>query len=139
MKRTFSIFLSLLILTTNVGITFAAHYCEGKVVKTSISFWEDSINCGMTDMSQPCENESQSSTVKRKSCCENTFVQLKIEDNYNTPTIAKSTVDFNFIVAFLTTHINLYSCNASTEAEYLKYSPPLLTLDIPVLIQSFLI
>jgi hypothetical protein len=139
MKQVLAIFLALLMLTTNVGITFATHYCGGKAVKTTLSLGQDDIDCGMADMDTPCENPSESPTVKRKNCCENKYTQVTIEGDYNTPAVVKTAVDFQFIAVFVVTYINLYSFNASTEAEYTGYSPPLLALDIPVLIQSFLI
>ena len=140
MKKFFAIFLALLMLTTNVGITFATHYCGGKAVKTSISLGHDDLDCGMADMdASPCKDQSDSPAVKRKSCCENQYTQLSIEDDYNNPAVVKTAVDFQFVAVFVVTYLNLYSFNASTEAEYSNYSPPLLDLDIPVLIQSFLI
>lgn len=139
MKQVFAIFLALLMLTTNVGITFATHYCGGKAVKTSISLGHDNLDCGMADMDTPCEESPDSPVVKNKNCCENQYTQISIEDDYNNPAVVKTAVDFQFLAVFVVTYLNLYSFNASTEAEYSNYSPPLLDLDIPVLIQSFLI
>ena len=139
MKQVFAIFLSLLMLTTNVGITFATHYCGGKAVKTSISLGQDDLDCGMANMDTPCKDQPKSPTIKRKNCCENQYTQISIEDDYNNPAVVKAPVDFQFVAVFVVTYFNLYSFNASTEAEYTGYSPPLLDLDIPVLIQSFLI
>jgi len=126
-------------LTTNVGITFATHYCGGKAVKTSISLGHDDLDCGMADMDTPCEDPPDSPVVKNKNCCENQYTQISIEDDYNNPAVVKTAADFQFVAAFVISYINLYSFDASTEAEYQNYSPPLLDLDIPVLIQSFLI
>jgi hypothetical protein len=139
MKSVVAIFLALLMLTTNVGIAFAVHYCEGKAVKTSISLGHDDLDCGMADIDAPCQNPYESPTVKQKNCCENQYTQISIEDDYNNPAVVKTAIDFQFVAVFVVTYLSLYSFNASTEAEYQNYSPPLLDLDIPVLIQSFLI
>ncbi len=139
MKKALSIFFALLILTTSVGTTFATHYCGGKAVKSSISFGQDALSCGMTNEDLYCENNSQTPTVQSKNCCENHYLQLKVKGDYSTPAIVKSHIDFNFVVDFVGTSFNFYSFNTSTELAYLNYSPPLLNLDIPVLIQSFLI
>lgn len=139
MKKIFAILFSLLILLTNVGITFATHFCGGKAIKTAVSLGTSDISCGMISIDQSCENRPPSDMINAKACCENTYVQLKIKDNYQTKEVFKSTINFQFIAVFIVTYLNLYSFNASTEAEYSNYSPPLLDLDIPVLIQSFLI
>jgi len=139
MKQVFAIFLVLMLLTANVGITLATHYCGGKAVKNSISLGHDDIDCGMANMDTPCENNPNSPTIKRKNCCENKYTQVSIEDDYNNPVVVKALVDYQFVAVFVVTYFNLYSFNASTEAEYTDYSPPLLDFDIPILIQSFLI
>lgn len=141
MDRLVAIFLSFLILTTNVGLTFATHYCGGKAVKAKIMFGSADLSCGMTEeeTTQFCDRNSQSPTIRTNGCCENQYVQLEIEDDYNGPTSVENTVDYNFIAAFVISYISLYSFNAFNEVEFLNYSPPLLKQDIPVLIQSFLI
>ena len=139
MKKVLAIFLSILMLTSNVGITFATHYCGGKAVKTSIMLGQEDLSCGMTEMELSCEKHPESPTVTSKSCCENQYVQFEIEDDYNSSTIVETPVQIDFVAAFIISYINLYSFDASAEAEYLNYAPPLLDLDIPVLIQSFLL
>lgn len=125
--------------TSNVGLTFATHYCGGKAVKTSIMLGQEHLSCGMTDMESPCEKHPESPSVTSKSCCENLYVQFEIEDDYNSSTIVETQVQIDSVAAFIISSVNLYSFDASAEAEYLNYAPPLLDLDIPVLIQSFLL
>jgi len=139
MKKIFAIFLALLVIITNLGITFATHYCSGKAVKTAISLGHDDISCGMAAMDSPCDDHSPLPAVKRSGCCENEFVQLKIADDYNTPVLVKANIDFPFVAAFITSYINLYEIEGLRQTRFFNYSPPLLSLDIPVHIQSFLI
>lgn len=139
MKKLFAILFSLLILLTNIGFTFSTHFCNGKAIKTAISLGTSDISCGMNNMDQSCENISPSAMIDEKNCCENTYIQLKIKDNYQTKEVFKSTTNFQFIAVFIVAYLNFYSFNASTKVEYSNYSPPLLDLDIPVLIQSFLL
>jgi len=138
MKRVFAIFLALLILTTNVGLTFATHYCGGKPVKTDVSLLGHfDIGCGMEDKDNSCDNPEIPAI--KSSCCQNRSVELSIEDDFRSPKIIKNTVEYKFVAAFVTTYINLYLLDASAETEYLDYLPPLLDHDIPVLVQSFLL
>ncbi|WP_306639760.1 HYC_CC_PP family protein [Sanyastnella coralliicola] len=139
MKKVLAIFLSVLMLTSNVGITLATHYCGGKAVKTSIMLGQEDLSCGMTEMEPYCEKHHESPTITSKSCCENQYVRFEIEDDYRSSSIVEIPLQIGFIAAFIIGYINLYFFDASTEAEYLKYSPPLLDLDIPVFIQSFLL
>ena len=138
MKRVFAIFLALLMLTTNVGLSFATHYCGGRAVKTSITFSKHSdMGCGMEKMSD-CENE-QAPAVK-SNCCQDKFIDLKIQDDFNTPKIFKSNkVNYKFVATFLVSIAHLYFSEFTVKTDYLNYIPPLLSIDIPVLIQSFLI
>jgi len=138
MKKVFAIFLALLMLTTNVGMSFATHYCGGRAVKTSITFSKHlDIGCGMEKMSD-CEN-GQSPSVK-SNCCQDKFVDLKIQDEFNTPKTFKSNkVIYKFVAAFLVSVTHLYFSEFTVKTDYLNYIPPLLSADIPVFIQSFLI
>ena len=126
-------------LTTNVGITFATHYCGGKAVKTSISLGQDDLDCGMSNMDTPCKDQPKSPTIKRKSCCENQYTQISIDDDYNQTAVETLNVDFKFIAVFITSYINFYSFNNTKKPEYLAYSPPLLDHDVQVMNQTFLI
>ncbi|MHB1279442.1 MAG: HYC_CC_PP family protein [Bacteroidia bacterium] len=139
MKSVFAIFLAMLMLITNVQIALATHYCDGEAVKTSIYVGHGDIDCGMSDQDAFCEKEYNPPAVKSKNCCENKYAELSIEDDYKNPSFVKAVPDVQFIAAFIITYLNLYSFDPSIEAGYSHYSPPLLDLDIPVLIQSFLI
>ena len=124
MKKVIAIFLAILILTTNAGLTFAMHYCGGKVVKSSVMLGEGDLSCGMTEseMKPSCDGHSQKTTIKAKSCCQNEYFQLEIEDDFNSSAVVKTTVDYNFIVDFVDSYVNHYSFNALAEAEYLYLS-----------------
>ena len=137
-KRILAICHVLLLLTSNVGLTFATHYCGGKAVKTDVSFiGQSDIGCGMEGKDNSCDNPEMPSI--KSNCCQNKFVEVSVEDDFSSPKIVKSSVDYKFVAAFAISYINLYSLDASAEVEYLNYLPPLLDLDIPVLIQSFLL
>ena len=131
--------LSLLMLTSNVSLTLAAHYCGGEVVKTTISLGQDDLDCGMANMDRPCTGPYTSSNLERKRCCENQYTQLSIDIDHTTSSIVLKTPDTRFVPQLVITFVNFYTINVETDVEYLNYSPPLYDLDIPVLIQSFLI
>ena len=139
MKRVLAIFLALLMLSTSVGFTFVTHYCGGKAVKTSLLLGRDEIGCGMTDMDLSCDDQSASSSIKSKGCCENKYTQISNVDGCNAPAVINALFDFQPIAVLAGAYRIPHSFNDSEKADYLNYSPPLPDLDIPVLIQSFLI
>lgn len=139
MKSVIATFLSFLLLSTNVGLTFATHYCKGKAVKAGLVLGQEDLRCGMTDKESTCEKHPEAPTLTSKGCCENQYVQFEIEDDYNSSNIVETPVQMDSVAAFIISYINLYSIDALVDAEYLNYAPPLLDLDISVLIQSFLL
>lgn len=88
---------------------------------------------------QPCESmPSQKPEVKKKPCCENKYQSLDTEDDFK-PTIVQSSVNVEFVAAFIVTFLHLPLSSTDEELQYANYSPPLIDQDIPVLHQVFLI
>ncbi|UTW63075.1 hypothetical protein KFE98_02665 [bacterium SCSIO 12741] len=139
MKTILALFLSVILVASQMGITFATHYCGGKAVKASISIGMEDLSCGMNLQKSSCENHPFSSTTLSKKCCENQYLQLGIEDSYKTSSQEVLPEQLKWVAAFVISYINLYLYTNSAEVAYLNYLPPLLDLDIPVLIQSFLL
>lgn len=137
MKKAFSIFIVMLLLTTQVGVSFATHYCGGKVFKNSIGvLGAESPTCGMLESKK--ENCINHSGVQGKSCCENHAVTFQTKDQYNTSSLALEH-NFVFLASFTATHIYFIHLKDSLTVNTTHYDPPVLKHDIPVLIQSFLI
>lgn len=137
MKKLISILLSVLILTSSVGVSFATHFCRGKVYNRSINFLSDSMpGCGMeTDAYGKCLN---SETQFEKRCCENEITSYQIEDSYKIPAIDKEiTIGLTFIQSYFL--YTIFNTEKSVSPVFdSNFSPPLKT-DIFVRIQSFLI
>ncbi len=138
MKSAFSIFFALLLLTTQVGVSFATHYCGGKVFKNSISvLGAESLACNMQESSiVGCTNQSG---VRNKSCCENQATTFQTKDQYNTSASIALDNNIVFLASFTSAYIYLICFTDSYTINTAHYDPPVLELDIPVLIQSFLI
>lgn len=137
MKRAFSLFLVILLLTTQVGVSFATHYCGGKVFKNKISLLGDKLpSCGMKGLEE--EDCNSQSHFKSKSCCENHAVNFQVKDKYNTSSLALEN-NFLFLARFTTYYIYFIQLEDSYSVSIAHYDPPVFEHDIPVLIQSFLI
>lgn len=138
MKSAFSIFFALLLLTSHVSLSFATHYCGGEAFATSINILGNkSPGCSMQgEGMEDCTNESG---IQNKSCCEDDAATLQIKDQYTSNSSVALSNSLVFLSSFISTYIYLNQHTDSFTFDTDHYDPPVLELDIPVLIQSFLI
>lgn len=137
MKKTLSIFLVILLLFTNVSLTFAIHYCGGKAVKSSISFEHDELSCGMTKMDdEKCDNKSTQNLTKKR-CCENKYINLAVDEDYSNLGATSPTLDFKFAATFMAVYVSNYHFEKKELNSFIAYSPPSVEQDKPVLFQIF--
>jgi hypothetical protein len=138
MKQFLAISLAILMLTTNMSVTFATHYCGGKAVKSSISLGHDDLTCGMTKMEDAtCVNHSHEAGITKKDCCENKYTLLSVDDDFKNPTTVSPNLDFKFATAFIVAYIHNYLFEKEEFNSLLTHSPPLITQDRSVLFQVF--
>ena len=134
MKKLLSISLSIIILFGNMGFTLATHYCGGHAVESSFAIGEASIGCGMDNEEESCENP----TVKSKNCCENQYISMNIEDDFNTQA-KQLNISPEFLFTFVYTCFNPQPSTEVTTAVFRDNSPPLLNQSRQILFQNFLI
>jgi hypothetical protein len=138
MKRILAISLAALILFMSVGLSVGNHYCDGVLASSSLTMIHDVEGCGMElEVQEACANTSRS--VEKKNCCSEDYLQLKLDDNFNKTSTQNLSIDFEFVAAFVVTYLDLYSFKNANTPEYLDYSPPLLSSDVQVMNQTFLI
>ena len=60
MKKTISIFLSILILASSSGIAYAQHFCSGMEMMAEVTLGEKHLSCGMDEnaLVSDCGDES---------------------------------------------------------------------------------
>jgi hypothetical protein len=138
LKGLIAIFFAVVMLASNVSISYATHYCSGKAVKSGIGIIGLSdVDCGMDDGTMSCPIPTSDNSLKTK-CCSNEINQLSIDDDYESELV-------NVRVAQLTVPMFYTLSNSITVEDgrplvkYHNYLPPFLSSDIPVMIQSFLI
>ena len=139
LRKTFSIALALIMLVSNIGITFTSHFCGGKTVKAILSIGLHEIECGMTQTQDFCQKSNEPSSICHNNCCENRFQHISIQDEYETLAFETRREHQKFWTSSYGVekqNINQSSVNQRT---YLNYSPPLLIRDIPLEIQKFTI
>lgn len=141
MKRILSISLVLLILTGNLGLTIATHFCGGQAVMSEFTFGNEHLDCGMNDTEDSCESDRADQTVGREGCCENKYLNItgSIEDDYN-PTAQFDIPNAKFVFALVGTFFRLHFPEADQKSPSLNFHPPpVLEQDFQVLYQTFLI
>lgn len=121
-----------------MGFTVATHYCGGHAVKSSLMLGNGELDCGMKKMASSCESHSTETSLTKRVCCENEYLSLEIEDDFQL-SIIQSDIDLNFVFTFVYTFVELHSSDVEQNVTYGDYSPPLKDIDTQVLFQSFLI
>ncbi|PWH85186.1 HYC_CC_PP family protein [Brumimicrobium oceani] len=141
LKRILSIFLMLVILVLNSGLTYITHYCSGEAVESTISLSHSDLSCGMTSMEMDsCENDEHKEVIGKKGCCENEYHSISAEIDYNKAQVSANThIEFKFAVAFAYSFVSNYLFLQEEKPTFETYRPPFIDQDISVLHQVFII
>ena len=138
-KKIISITLSFLILFGNMGFIVATHYCGEYMVSSELTIGDKHVDCGMEDMTSSCDDESSTHDVTiSKTCCENEYKSLQIDDDYQ-KVIAQTGIDYKFVYAFVYTFLPAHVSEKSTSTAFSERPPTLLKQSLQVLFQTFLI
>lgn len=136
MQKVLSLFLSILMLTSSTGVTYAKHFCGGHEILSVITFGEKQLSCGMTMDIDSCNNKEKQ---ENKPCCKNKYENVETDDNY---TKASFDVQLNapFIISFVSVFVLEQSVFIPQLAPLYKYYyPPPIDKDVLVLYQVFII
>ena len=141
LKRILSIFLMLVILGLNSGLTFITHYCQGEAVESAITLFPSDLSCGMSPAEmQSCTNDDHGDAIQKKGCCENHYTSFSAESEYDsTPVVVNTHIDFKFVAAFVYSFVLNYTFAIEDKQFFESYHPPYIDKDISVLHQVFLI
>lgn len=130
-----SIFLAALVLISTFSFTVEKHYCMGQLA--DYSFLNSVEGC---EMPMPEDsNDEKEDFFTKVPCCndiveliEGTNTELKIAKEFSTETI-------QFVATFLTSYVYLFEDLPKNIIPLKNHSPPLLTKDIQVIYETFLI
>ena len=136
MKQIISILLTLLLLISNTGITYAQHFCGGHQMMAKVTIGQERLSCGMAPVKDLCDESHQSDT---HSCCNNRYTQVAFDDTVEQPVVEFQLtpvfdVDNNAIISSVSEILTLQK-----EVVYTIYNPPPLIKDFPILFDTFLI
>lgn len=134
MNKIFSVILSLVVLTTSMGFTVSSHTCGGKKVKSVISVGSVDVSCGMEKNANNCATKKQ----MKPNCCQDEIQLIQNDEDY-TQQLTNFDFSTDFLLAFVTSYVELFENETSEIDFFADHSPPPLIKDIPVLLQTFLI
>ena len=144
--RFIALIFALLILTTSMGFAVDMHYCRGQL--KSISFFGKAKSCHEISKTtkkacpfhQQDDFEQDDKGIKKKDCCENKTKYFQADQDF-TSKIFDLSIN-NQPSQFASTSIAVLpfvSTSQFAKPSYTYYKPPLITKDIPIFIQSFLL
>ncbi len=125
-------------LTSHFGFAIGTHFCGGLAVEAKLMVGHVHLDCGMADMDN--ESEGKSDEVPyfdEKSCCENEYLNIEVKGEFK-KSVEQSNLNVGFVAAFFISYLEVFLTDLDN-SQYTDYDPPLLTEDIPVLQQIFII
>ena len=136
MKQLTSILLTLLLLTSNTGITYAQHFCGGHQMIAKVTIGQERLSCGMAAVKDLCDESHKSDT---HSCCNNQYTQVEFDDTVEQPLIEFQIIPLLDVInkAFIPDGFEIRKLQK--QVVYTVYRPPPLVKDIPVFLETFLI
>lgn len=139
MKKTISIFLSILMLASSSGIAYSQHFCGGMEMMSEVTLGEKQLSCGMDMADEALDCKVEKSTPESHDCCKNHITKIQTDDNF-----AKASFDLKLNKAFIATFVSVFVLQeveiASTNKTFFAdYNPPPLELDLNILYETFLI
>jgi len=135
-KQLTSILLTLLLLISNTGITYAQHFCGGHQMIAKVTIGQERLSCGMAAVKDLCDESHKSDT---HSCCNNQYTQVEFDDTVEQPLIEFQIIPLLDVInkAFIPDGFEIRKLQK--QVVYTVYRPPPLVKDIPVFLETFLI
>ena len=120
MQRTISVLLTILILASSSGVTYAKHFCGDFEVVSTLTMGKKNLSCGMAMEADGCDQNEEDPV----DCCKNTYKNIDTDDNF-----VNSSYDLqisnNFIASFISSFV-LQDVSFSNKEIHLfnGYDPP---------------
>ena len=135
MQKIISILLTILILASSTGVTYAKHFCGDFEVISTITLGEKDLSCGMKMDAKGCDNKIQ----EDRHCSKNKYENIDTDDNYSL-SLFDLQINVPFIASFVPIFIfKQFSDNSQALLLYANYKPPPIGKDLSVLYQVFTI
>ena len=143
MTKFLSILLAFQVLLSSMSFNIGLHFC-GEELK-SLALFDKATPCSHAladhDDAPACPFHKKTSQEKEKNCCDDQQVVVEGQEHETTLSVFSPdlTPSFDAITAIVLNLSERLFSATSVNHKYHNYKPPLIRIDIPVLIQSFLI
>ena len=139
MKKTISIFLSLLMLASSSGIAYAQHFCSGMEMMAEVTLGEKHLSCGMEADAPASDCGDETAVPEKHDCCKNQITKIHTDDNF-----AKASFDLKLNKTFVATFVSVFvleevEITSAEKTFFADYNPPPLEQDLNILYDTFLI
>ena len=110
----------------------------GRAVDNQLMIGMHELSCGMMDDEASCESETAGAEFMAPNCCDNAFVSIEIEDDYQKGT-EQISLESPFLFALTYTLLFDLRQNTTPSVAYADNHPPPLEQDYQSLYQLFLL
>lgn len=131
-----SFFLAVSILFSTSSFTVDMHFCCNKLV--DMAFFSKAKSC-MEIAQKKDDNSKQCTTIQEKDCCDNQTIVKEGDDTFKKSNTVLETETIVFLNTFVYSYINLFEGLDENIISFRAYRPPLLSSDITILNETFLI
>lgn len=133
-----ALFLSLLMLGSQVGFAVSTHFCGGEVSDRVISLVGSKVGCGMESQESSCSTvEISDDNISEKSCCEDESQVYQLDED-----LSKKQNSIELETTFISLFLTNYTLPFNTEEKVVCSnipSPPLIQQNSQVLFQTFIL
>lgn len=127
--------LALLVLTSTLSFTVSKHYCMGEVV--SMSFFGKTESCTMSVEEDNCNATLEA--IKKDNCCFDTSEIVKSNNLQLNKEVELSSNSLKIVATFIISYSRIFEDKQLENIPFNGYSPPIITYDLQVLHDTFLI
>ncbi|SRX55079.1 HYC_CC_PP family protein [Aequorivita sp. CIP111184] len=134
--RILSFFLAVFILFSTSSFSVDMHFCCNELV--DMAFFGKAESCkGIVNIKD--NTSKQCNSMQEKECCDNQTLLKQGDDTFKKSNTILENETLVFINTFFYTYINLFEGLDRNVISFQTYRPPLLSLDIIILNETFLI
>ena len=135
MKKFISILLTILILASSTGVTYAKHYCGDFEVVSTLTMGKKNLSCGMAMEADDCDSNKENPI----DCCKNTYENIDTDDNFINSSFNLQ-MNNSFIASFVSVFVLQDIYFSDKEIHFFNdYDPPPIYQDIQVIHQVYII
>lgn len=128
-----SIFLVIVVFFSTTSLSVDKHFCCNKLV--DVSFFGNAKTCGMKDL----KTSTKKCSIEDDDCCTTKTFTKKGDDALKMASFVLDTETLFFLSSYLFTYVDLFEGLKENVIPYENYTPPLISKNILVLHETFLI